>query len=97
MTSPTSKAATGFLRAAVVLIVAFASCPVGTALAAPPNVTIESPLNGRPTNDQTPSFSGLAEAGGGEVTLRIYAGIYPTGTVIQEASTAILSPSGSWS
>jgi len=97
VTSPTSKVARRFLRAAVVLIVAVASYPVGTALAAPPGVTIERPLNGRPANDQTPSFSGLAEAGGGEVTLRIYAGLYAAGTVIQEASTAIVSGSGTWS
>src|SRR5437764_358089 len=88
--SPMSKAAGGFLRAAAVPLVAVAMCPVCTALAAPPKVKIESPLNGRETN-QTPSFSGLAEAGAGEVTVRIYAGTVAAGTVIQELSTLVLS------
>jgi hypothetical protein len=48
------------------------------------------------SNNQTPSFSGLADEAGGEVTLRKYKG--PTaGTVIQELSTLLLSSGGAWS
>ena len=70
--------------------------PAASAIAAPPNVTIASPLNGSVTNDRTPSFSGLAEEAGGEVTLRIYSGPTAEGTVIQELST-LLSLGGRWS
>src|SRR5437879_3047231 len=97
MGSPMSRAARGILCAAVASLVAVASCPVCSALASPPNVTIASPLNGRESINQTPSFSGGAEAGGGEVTLRIYAGAVAAGAAIQEFSTLILSPSGIWS
>jgi hypothetical protein len=60
-------------------------------------VTILSPLNGLATNNQTPSFSGLAEAAGGPVRLRIYNGGTAAGTVIQEFSTLLLSSRGMWS
>jgi hypothetical protein len=91
------KAGRGLLRAAAVSLVATAVGPVGAGIAAPPSVTIASPLNGSVSNNQTPSFSGLAEAAGGEVTLRIYKGPAPAGTVIQELSTLLLSFGGIWS
>ena len=91
-----SRAGIALLRAAVVSLVAMAPCQVCTALAAPPKVVIESPLNLGVTNNQTPSFSGQAEANGDEVTLRIYAGEIATGTVIQEFTTLLLSPGGMW-
>src|SRR2546421_8633204 len=91
-----SRAGITLLRAAVVSLVAMAPCHVCTALAAPPKIVIESPLNLGVTNNQTPSFSGQAEANGDEVTLRIYAGEIATGTVIQEFSTLLLSPGGMW-
>jgi hypothetical protein len=84
------------LRAAAVSLVATAVSPVGSAIAAPPSVTITSPLNGSVSNNQTPSFSGLAEEAGGAVTLRIYKGPTAGGTVIQELSTLLLSL-GAWS
>src|SRR5437868_9795853 len=90
------RARGGLLRAGVVSLVAIAACPACAALAAPPKITITRPVNGWVSNNQTPSFSGQAEANGGEVTLRIYAGTAPTGTVIQEFSTLLLSPSGIW-
>jgi hypothetical protein len=91
------RAGTALLRAAAVSLVAIAVGPAGTAIAAPPNVTITSPLNGSVSNNQTPSFSGLAEEAGGEVTLRIYSGPTAGGTLIQELSTLLLSVGGSWS
>jgi large repetitive protein len=85
------------LRAAAVSLVAMAVGPIASAIAAPPIVTIASPLNASDSNNQTPSFSGLAEAVGGEVTLRIYRGSTAVGTVIQELSTLLLSVGGIWS
>ena len=85
------------MRAAAVSLVAIAVGPATNAIAAPPNVTIASPLNGSVTNDRTPSFSGLAEEPGGEVTLRIYSGPTSGGTVIQELSTLLPSLGGRWS
>jgi hypothetical protein len=84
------------LRAVVVSLVAMAVGPVGTAIAAPPNVTIASPLNGSVSNNQTPSFSGLAEEASGEVTLRIYKGPTAEGTAMQEFGTVLFSL-GAWS
>ena len=49
------------MRAAAVSLAAIAVGPAGTALAAPPTVTIASPLNGSVSNDRTPSFSGGGE------------------------------------
>ncbi len=85
------------LRVAVVSLVAIVAGPVGAAIAAPPSVTIESPLNGSVHENQTPSFSGHAALLGGEVTLKIYRGTSATGPVIQELSTLLLSPYGTWS
>ena len=50
----------------VVSLVAMVMGPVGAAIAAAPNVTIESPRNGSVRDSQTPSFSGLAEAVDGD-------------------------------
>src|SRR5271167_269748 len=87
----------GLLRAAAVLLAATAVCPVPAAIAAPPSVTITSPLTGSISNDKTPSFSGLAEEAGGEVTLSIYRGASAAGTPIQELKTLLLSLGGRWS
>jgi hypothetical protein len=84
------------LRAAAVSLVAMAVGPGGTATAAPPNVTITSPPNGSKSNSATPSFTGLAEEGGGELTLRIYEGPMAEGAPIQESSTPV-SAGGTWS
>jgi hypothetical protein len=90
------RAARGLLLAAAVSLVAMTVGSVGTGIAAPPNVTIASPLNGSVSNNQTPSFSGLAEEHIGAVTLRIYNGPTAEGTVIRELSTLLLSD-GTWS
>jgi hypothetical protein len=89
-------AASGFLRAALVSLVAIAVAASGTAIAAPPAVTISTPLDGSVSSNATPSFSGLAQVAGGAVTLRIYHGPTAEGTVIQELSTVLLS-GGMWS
>src|SRR5438874_594549 len=81
----------------VVSLAAIVAGPMGAAIAAPPSVTLESPVSGSVRDNQTPSFSGLAEALGGQVTLRIYGGSTATGTVIQELSTLLLSSNGMWS
>src|SRR5580692_8301146 len=86
----------GLLRAAAMSLVATAAGLAGTAIAAPPNVTITSPPNGSESSSATPSFSGLAEAGGGEVTVRIYEGPTAKGTPIQESGTPV-SAGGTWS
>jgi hypothetical protein len=69
-----------------------------TALAAPPDLAITSPLNLSVSNNTTPSFSGLAEEGDHEVALDIYEGPIAAGPVVQElAHTRVFSPDGSWS
>jgi hypothetical protein len=70
--------------------------PSATSLAAPPDVTITSPLDGSVSNNQTPSFAGLAEEAGGEVTLRMYEGPTAEGAVIQELGTALIGFGGAW-
>jgi hypothetical protein len=89
------RAGRGLWRAAAVSLVVVAVCSVDTSIAAPPNVTIASPLNGSVSNNQTPSFNGLADEAGGEVTLRIYNGPNAEGTAIQELSTLLLF-AGEW-
>ena len=85
------------MRVVVVSLVAMVMGPVDAAIGAPPNVTIESPLNGSVRDNQTPAFYGSAEAFGGEVTLRVYNGWTTTGAAVQELSTLLLSLQGSWS
>jgi hypothetical protein len=65
-------------------------------MAAPPAVSISTPLEGSVSSNATPSFSGLAEAAGGVVTLRIYRGPSVEGTATQELSTVLVS-GGIWS
>ena len=84
------RAGKGLWRAAAVSLVVMAVCSVGTSTAAPPNVTIASPLSGSVSNNQTPSFSGLADEASGNVTLRIYNGPTAEGTAVQELSTLLL-------
>jgi Big-like domain-containing protein/PKD domain-containing protein len=85
------------LRTAAVSLVAIAVGPVSAAIAAPPSVTITSPLNGSISNNKTPFFSGLAEEAGGEVTLRIYSGPSVKGAATQELNTLLLAIGGRWS
>src|SRR5665213_1978427 len=93
---PMSTVQRALLRAVLGALVVVAVGPVGTAMAAPPNVTIKSPTNGSVSNNQTPSFNGTAEAASGKVTLTIYEG--PSvigGTFVQALETS--APVGTWS
>ncbi len=83
------------MGAVAVALAAMAAGQPATAGAAPPNVTITSPLNGSVSNDQTPSFSGAAEAGNGEVTVNIYSGSTVQGSPAREPKTAFFEGS-SW-
>ncbi len=65
-------------------------------MAAPPDVSITSPLNGSISNNQTPTFSGHAEEGGGVVTLKVYEGLVAEGTEVQTLST-LLALGDDWS
>jgi hypothetical protein len=91
------------LRAATVSIVALAVGPASAAVAAAPEVTITSPLDGKVTNNQTPTFRGTTndpyeELPGNSLTLDIYDGPpvegRPVGKPIQTPTT--LSPEASW-
>jgi hypothetical protein len=84
------------LRVAVVSSALIALGHVGIAVAAPPDVSISSPLSGSISNNQTPFFSGHAEEGDGEVTLKVYEGLTAEGTPIQTLST-LLVPDDNWS
>jgi hypothetical protein len=84
------------LRVALVSSAVIALGYVGIAGAAPPSVTIVSPLNGSRGNNQTPTFSGLEEEGAGAVKLEIYEGSTTGGAVVQELSTELFSI-GMWS
>jgi hypothetical protein len=68
---------------------------VGIASAAPPDVSITSPLNGSISNNQTPSFSGIGEEASGEVTLAIYEGGKAEDTAIRTMRTAFFL-AGTW-
>jgi Bacterial Ig-like domain len=68
---------------------------VSTAVAAPPVVTIISPLNGSVSNNRTPAFSGLGEEDARAVTVDVYEGPTAGGTVIRELKTALFL-AGAW-
>jgi hypothetical protein len=68
--------------------------PAQTVIAAPPTVTITVPADGEET-EATPSFSGNAEEGAGQVALTIHAGANATGEVEQEWTTSVSA--GAWS
>jgi hypothetical protein len=77
------------MRVAMVLSVLATLGNVSTAVAAPPTVTIISPPNGNVSNNRTPSFTGLGEQDASEVTIDVYEGPTPDGTVIRELKTAL--------
>ncbi|HEV7585258.1 MAG TPA: PKD domain-containing protein [Solirubrobacteraceae bacterium] len=84
------------MRAAVISLVGMVLAPIGLAGAAP-SVAILSPANGSVTNNPTPSFSGVAQEGGGEVVLEICRGPCSEATREEELSTTLLGPLGEWS
>jgi len=69
---------------------------VGIASAAPPDVSITSPLNGSISNNQTPTLRGSAEEDGGEVTLYIYEGPTVGPIAVQTLKTRVLLEGGRW-
>lgn len=77
------------MRVAVVLSALCALGNVSIAVAAPPAVTIISPPNGSVSNNRTPSFTGLGEEGASPVTVNVYEGPTPDGTVIRELKTTL--------
>jgi hypothetical protein len=93
------RAASRLLRAAALSLVALAVGPLAAAIAAPPVVTIGSPLNGSVSNKSTPSFSGLGEEDGGDLTLSIYRGPTVQGIAVQhlKLGSLLFSPGGRWS
>ena len=82
------------LRVVVIASVVAVAGPAGIALAAP-TVTIERPSSGAVANGSTPSFGGLAEESGGEVTLNIYSGTRAEGTPVQTRTTSLFTLGGS--
>ena len=90
------RAGRGLFPAVALSLFGMAVGLAGTAVAAPPHVTITSPTNGSESQSARPSFSGLAEAGGDEVTFRIYEGPPAEGAPIRESSTPV-SAGGTWS
>ncbi len=69
---------------------------VSIAVAAPPVVSIVTPLNGSVSNDRTPSFTGFGEEGA-VLMLNLYRGAAPEGTIVQTLSTFVFSSGGAWS
>jgi Immunoglobulin I-set domain len=75
-------------RAVMTALVAVAVGPVGVAMAEPPTITIDSPINGSVSSNQTPSFSGTTNDVLDEVTLNIYQGTtIEVGTKLQALPT----------
>ena len=77
----------------LVTVVAGPSCLASGA----PSVAILEPANGTVTNNPSPSFSGVAQAGGGTVTLEICRGPCSEATREEELATTLLGPLGEWS
>jgi hypothetical protein len=94
---PIGRIISGLLQAAALACLVGVLAPQQSAKAAPPTVTISTPVNAAVGNDRTPRFAGLADIEAGPVTLRIYAGSSAEGAVLQKPSTSLLSPEGSWS
>src|SRR5438105_1216475 len=91
-----TRARRGLLRVAAVLLVAIAVSSAGTAAAAP-SVAILSPANGSVSNNSMPTFSGVAQEGGGKVTLEICRGPCTSVTFVESVSTELFGPGGTWS
>ena len=68
-----------------------------TADITPPSVTLTTPANGSSTQDTTPDLSGSAGTVPGDlsITVKIWAGITPSGTPLQ--SQTVTARGGSWS
>jgi hypothetical protein len=82
---------------ALVTLAALVPGSTGVALAAPPNVTIEAPVNASSTNNQRPLFSGASSDSEDLVTVQIYAGSSATGTPVQMLAPLVPPVLGTWS
>src|ERR1035438_10855766 len=85
------------LATAILTLALLAVGPVAVAAAAPPSLTIEQPLAGSATNNQTPLFSGTSEDELDLVTLKIYAGASVEGSPIETLVTTLPPFEGKWS
>jgi hypothetical protein len=74
------------LAVTVVLVVG----ATGDVMAAPPNITIDHPLTGSSTANQTPPFSGTTDDILDPVTLYIYAGVGAGGSPVQTLTVMAL-------
>ncbi len=70
------------VAAVLSVVVALAVGCCGVALAAP-NITIDQPLTGSSTNDQSPHFSGTTDDVLDAITLNVYAGASAEGSPVQ--------------
>ena len=68
----------------------------GVAIASPPALTIDHPLPGSSTNNQTPAFSGGTSDTLDQVTLKLYAGAGTGGQPVQTATTPLPPAGGTW-
>jgi hypothetical protein len=87
-------------RAGAIVLVTLAALILGStgvALAAPPSVTIEAPVNGSSTSNQRPLFSGASSDSEDLVTVEIYAGSSATGTPVQALTPLVPPLLGTWS
>jgi hypothetical protein len=78
------KATRKLVTAVAAALLVLAVGPLGTAVADPPTVTIDSSLAGAFIQDRTPQFSGSTSDTADPVTLDIYAGTDTEGVPVQE-------------
>src|SRR5262245_27805809 len=82
--------------AVLALAVLFAAVPAGIAIAAAPHLTIDHPLQGSYTNNQTPTISGTTDDLLEPVTLNLYAGASASGPPVRTATTGFPPASEGW-
>ncbi len=85
--------------AMLAMLVVFAGGSQGAAMAAAPSITINAPLAGSSTNNQTPPISGTTNDVTDQMTVNIYAGASAGGTPVQTLFVSALEISpleGTW-
>ncbi len=83
------------MRGGATALVALVVGPAATAVATPV-VTVEKPSGGSIVTSATPSFAGVAEVGGSEVTLTIYSGTQAEGPAVQTQMASVDVLGGAW-
>jgi len=78
------------VAAVLVVTVVLVVGATGDVMAAPPNITIDHPLTGSSTANQTPPFSGTTDDILDPVTLYIYAGVGAGGSPVQTLTAIAL-------